>query len=231
MTSRTAQEQLTYPYCHYTDGQSHRLILRAAVTEPDRRPYVWVEAENLAFGGDVVSMWLTIEQADGLDAVLAQASAYDESVGARRQYRAVDHTGDVLVVWPGSTWTVFEVTRQANDDEESAAVRVVVLTGRLPELREALAAAAEYAQRRATGNAQEPAIVNVPRPRVLTPGEHDRAWHAIEGAAGEPCADPGTILSAVLAALNIQAPSPEDEQAASAALRGRLASGTSHRGR
>ncbi|MGW1870952.1 hypothetical protein ACWCPS_36105 [Streptomyces mauvecolor] len=42
--------------------------------------------------------------------------------------------------------------------------------------------------------------------RVLTPGEHDRAWHAVEGAAGEPGADPGTVLDSVLAALGIDAP-------------------------
>ena len=215
MPSHTAPENPSSPY-RYTDGQNHCLTLHTA-TGADRRPYVWAEAENLAFGGDVVSAWLTLEQIDGLDAVLAQSSANGTALGSRRQYRAVDHTGAVLTVWPGSTWTAFEVTRQANDDEESAAVRVVVLTGRLPELRAALTAAAQGA----TGGAQTP--------RVLTPSEHDRAWHAIEGAAGEPGADPGTILSAVLAALGIQAPSAEDEQAASAALRDRLASGT-HRG-
>ncbi|WP_335936653.1 hypothetical protein [Streptomyces sp. PTD5-9] len=42
--------------------------------------------------------------------------------------------------------------------------------------------------------------------RTLTEAEHHRAWHAIEGAAGEPGADPGTILAAVLAALDITAP-------------------------
>lgn len=205
-----ALDQPTSPY-RYTDGQNHQLVLRP-VTDETPRPYVGVEAENLALGGDFVSMWLTIEQAADLDAALS----------ASHEYRATDHTGDILTVSPGSTWTTFEVTREADNDEESAAVRVVVLTGRLPELRAALTTAAQYAQQRATGNVQ--------KPRVLTPGEHDRAWHAIEGAAGEPGADPGTILSAVLAALNIQPPSAEDERAASAALRDRLASGT-HRGR
>lgn len=230
MPSHTAQEQPPAPY-YYTDGQNHRLILRAEVSEPDRRPYVWAEAENLALGGDVVSVWLTIEQAAGLDAMLAQAATSDESSGAKRQYRAVDQAGDVLGVRLGSTWTVFEVTRKANDDEEAATVRVVTLTGRLPELRKALAAAAEDAQQRATGDVQELAVVPVPKPRILTPGEHDRAWHAIEGAAGEPGADPGTILTAVLAALDIQPPSAEDEQAASAELRDRLANGTPRHGR
>ncbi len=52
-----------------------------------------------------------------------------------------------------------------------------------------------------------------PTRRVLTPNEHDRAWHAVEGAAGTPGADPDTILNAVLHALRIEAPTAEDEQA------------------
>jgi hypothetical protein len=51
--------------------------------------------------------------------------------------------------------------------------------------------------------------------RILTPAEHSAAWHAIEGTAGEPDADPGTVLNAVLAALNIDPPTREDEMAAS----------------
>ncbi|MGW1938992.1 hypothetical protein [Streptomyces goshikiensis] len=45
-----------------------------------------------------------------------------------------------------------------------------------------------------------------PVPRRLTEAEHDRAWHAIEGAAGEDGADPGTVLAAVLRALDIDPP-------------------------
>ena len=51
--------------------------------------------------------------------------------------------------------------------------------------------------------------------RTLTPREHDRAWHAIEGSIGEEGADPGTVLAAVLHALNITPPTVWDEQAAS----------------
>lgn len=51
--------------------------------------------------------------------------------------------------------------------------------------------------------------------RTLTPNEHDRAWHAIEGAAGQDDADPGTVLNAVLRALRINSPTVQDEQAAS----------------
>lgn len=56
--------------------------------------------------------------------------------------------------------------------------------------------------------------------RVLTPNEHDRAWHAIEGSVGAEGADPGTVLAAVLHALGIDPPSIADEQAASPRLRG-----------
>ena len=43
-----------------------------------------------------------------------------------------------------------------------------------------------------------------PPRQTLTPNEYDSAWHAVEGAAGEVGADPGTILHAVLDRLGIQ---------------------------
>jgi hypothetical protein len=49
--------------------------------------------------------------------------------------------------------------------------------------------------------------------RTLTVEEHDRAWHAIEGAAGQEDADPGTVLAAVLHALRINPPTDADEEA------------------
>jgi hypothetical protein len=49
--------------------------------------------------------------------------------------------------------------------------------------------------------------------RTLTVEEHDRAWHAIEGAAGQEDADPGTVLAAVLHALRINLPTAADEEA------------------
>ncbi|MFD5856135.1 hypothetical protein [Streptomyces chartreusis] len=206
--------QTAAPYS-YNDAQGHRLTL-LPTHNSERRPFVWVEAENLAVGGDIVSMWLTLDQLAEVDTALERAAAYD----APPDYSATDHTGDVLTVCPGQTWTVFEVTRQASHDDEAALVRVVVLTARLPEMRAALAAAARQAQQRAKDGRER---------RVLTPDEHDGAWHAIEGAAGEPGADPGTVLRAVLDALDIQAPSAEDEQAASAELRERLASDRARR--
>jgi len=41
------------------------------------------------------------------------------------------------------------------------------------------------------------------RARALTASEYDAAWHAVEGAAGEEGADPGTVLHAVLDRLGI----------------------------
>ncbi|MFJ8016202.1 hypothetical protein [Streptomyces sp. NPDC096339] len=46
--------------------------------------------------------------------------------------------------------------------------------------------------------------------RRLTELEHDAAWHAIEGTAGEDGADPGTVLAAVLRALGIDPPAVEE---------------------
>lgn len=43
-----------------------------------------------------------------------------------------------------------------------------------------------------------------PSRRALTPNEYDAAWHAVEGAAGEEGADPGTVLHAILNRLGIE---------------------------
>ena len=42
------------------------------------------------------------------------------------------------------------------------------------------------------------------RARQLTFSEYNAAWHAVEGAAGEEGADPGTVLHAVLDRLGIE---------------------------
>ncbi|MFJ7004185.1 hypothetical protein ACIQU7_24035 [Streptomyces albidoflavus] len=177
----------TATYC-YTDGQSHRLSLRVATDAPGHA-YVWLDAENLAFGGETASVWLTTIEAAELLAAL----------DGGREFRR----GDRLVVRPGDVWTSVTVSRLPDDDEAAATVPVVMLTARLPELSRALAGAIRDAERRATGRGQ--------RPRVLTLAEHDRAWHAVEGAAGEPGADPDTILNAVLAVLGIKTPEATTE--------------------
>lgn len=55
----------------------------------------------------------------------------------------------------------------------------------------------ETGERAATGRTGDPR-------RTLTPNEYDAAWHAVEGAAGEEGADPGTVLHAVLDRLGIE---------------------------
>jgi hypothetical protein len=47
-------------------------------------------------------------------------------------------------------------------------------------------------------------LLATPPRRTLTPNEYDAAWHAVEGAAGEEGADPGTVLHAVLNRLGIE---------------------------
>lgn len=53
--------------------------------------------------------------------------------------------------------------------------------------------------------------------RALTPSEYNTAWHAVEGAAGEEGADPGTVLHAVLDRLGIGWQDAAHPAAASAA--------------
>ncbi|WP_089117071.1 hypothetical protein [Streptomyces sp. SS07] len=71
----------------------------------------------------------------------------------------------------------------------------------------------------AAAGVQPPTSEAEPACRRLTPNEYDRAWHAVEGSAGEEGADPGTVLHAVLRALRIDAPTPAEEQAASPSRR------------
>lgn len=129
------------PYA-YTDAHDHRLTLRATL-DALGKPYVWAEAENLALGGDLTSVWLTLDQVAALDGHL------DAAVPAS----FTDHTGDTLTVAYSHEYAFFEVTRVADEDADAAAVRVVALTGRLPELRAALKGTAERAQQRADEHA------------------------------------------------------------------------------
>ncbi|MEU4947686.1 hypothetical protein [Streptomyces lavendulae] len=71
----------------------------------------------------------------------------------------------------------------------------------LDQLEEVVAGLREIARQQ--GGAQP-----APR-RRLTELEHTAAWHAIEGTAGEPGADPGTVLAAVLRALDIDPPADQ----------------------
>lgn len=118
----------------YIDAHDHSLRF-LTTTGGEEQPFVWVQAENLALGGEVTNVWLTPDQARELDGALVRA------VGCE----LVDHTGDRLVVREGDDFTVFEVTRTANDDEDGATVRVVVLSARVHEIRALLAVAVDKA--------------------------------------------------------------------------------------
>jgi hypothetical protein len=54
------------------------------------------------------------------------------------------------------------------------------------------------------------------RARRLTESEYNAAWHAVEGAAGEEGADPGTVLHAVLDRLGITVPGAVEQPAVAA---------------
>lgn len=298
------------PYT-YTDGQNHRLAIGNA-PDPHGVLHISIEATNLAWGGDSVAVWLTASQARTLDSHLAEAPTLDIPTIAVGEWKITDRTDDRLTVTVAQDFTTFEITRAAGEDHGATTVRVVALTGRMPELRRALdeaigAAAVVYgahatnltvpqvdaairvleracqplaafrgricvgngalldpyrltghvaltylreghsapgsAAARAIERAQDERILTdwaalfqaagwrvdrynetdrydgyrlvrlgltpsaeaVPG-RVLTEGEYDSAWHAVEGAAGEVGADPATILHAVLRVLDIATP-------------------------
>ncbi|WP_121711623.1 hypothetical protein [Streptomyces sp. E5N91] len=117
--------KLEQPY-RYTDPQNRRLTLYPA---SDRdRPYVWLEAENLAGRTvTVVSVWLRFDQADALC----------RSLSAGTRFEARDHTGDRLIVKPAREATV-EVVRQPVVGEAPATVRIRIPSNRLPELQAAV---------------------------------------------------------------------------------------------
>jgi len=124
----------TTPYS-YTDPQNHRMQF-LAVTRP-RGPYVSCEAENLTVGGDSVTVSLPA----------AKTRALADHLDKLAFYEFIDGSGNMLRVEPAHPWTRFTFAHDAReDDEPSAAVPVIVLTGRLPEVARALNAAAERAE-------------------------------------------------------------------------------------
>ncbi|MFD9853430.1 hypothetical protein ACFWXZ_14375 [[Kitasatospora] papulosa] len=131
-----ARAAAAQPYT-YTDGQGHELTL-SAITDAVQAPYVRVGGENTAVGGAVASVWLPLDQAHALDRALSD----------RTPYEVADHMGDTLTVTVADDFTTFTVTRLEDEDDDTASVPVVALTGRLPEIRRALTATAEEAEQR-----------------------------------------------------------------------------------
>lgn len=131
------------PYS-YTDPQARRLTLRTA-TDLSDRPYIWLEAEKLTGRTvTVTSVWLRPEQ----------AATLRKHLSAGTRYETLDHTGDKLLIRPGAE-TMVEVTRRPVSGEAYARVRVKIPSDRLSELRAAVAATAEQAQRRDAARAQQ----------------------------------------------------------------------------
>jgi len=122
------------PYAS-TDPQNCQLTI-VPVVNSGRGPAVEFRAEDLAAGGAVVLVWLPI----------AQAMALDRALQTRAGFEFADHSDDKVTVEPGDPWTVFTFARPSDAEEEAAVVRVVVLTGRLPELRSAIGAAVTLAE-------------------------------------------------------------------------------------
>jgi hypothetical protein len=113
----------------YTDPQNHRVELLAAIGP--RRPYVLCQAENLAPGGDTVTVCLPT----------AEARTLVDRLNQQAPYEFTDQTGAMLRVEPADDWTRFTFVREARqEDGQSDTVPVVILTGRLPEVASALRA-------------------------------------------------------------------------------------------
>ncbi|RNG04303.1 hypothetical protein [Streptomyces botrytidirepellens] len=209
---------------NYTDPQSHRVQL-FATTRP-RGPYVSCEAENLALGGDTVTV--------SLPAVKARALA--DHLDRLAFYQFVDVSGNMLRVEPAHDWTRFTFfgdTRQ--DDGPSGTVPVVVLTGRLPEVARALRAQAERAERNqqaAEDRAQycagaaidhdETGVCNhSPAEQAARPTDLSALLAHV--AAQLPTADVDSIAVHVLAETLLDEDRPTDQRQATAAARYLLA--------
>lgn len=156
------------PYL-YTDGHNHQLRINRTTDALDR-PRVVLAADNLAIGGDLADVWLDPDGAQRLTDALYAVSPFEHT----------DHMGDRLDVTPGEPYTTFTLTRAPRDDDEKpAAVPVVVLTARLPEMRRALAALLDNeppaAPRTATAALHEAIrrIDDTPQDYELDPGRGD----------------------------------------------------------
>ncbi|MEV6400795.1 hypothetical protein AB0M39_39480 [Streptomyces sp. NPDC051907] len=209
------------PYS-YTDPHDHRVQFYA--TARPCGPYVSCQAENLAVGGDTASVSLPAAKARDLADHLDRVSFY----------QFVDAAGDMLGVEPAHDWTRFTLVRDArhDDDQPSATVPVVVLTGRLPELARALRAEAERAERRQHASqerAQDCSAVDHDESGVC---EHSPARQAVRptglppllalAAAQLPVPDLDSI-AVVLAETLLAEDRPADEQQATAAAQYLLA--------
>lgn len=104
------------------------------------------------------------------------------------------------------SWGVYEYGNDGSVTDITAEVRRLRARHAAPEATSAPLAASQPSEAPAepeTATEAPTGRVGDPR-RTLTPNEYDSAWHAVEGAAGEEGADPGTVLHAVLNRLGIE---------------------------
>lgn len=115
----------------YTDGHNHQLVVRRA----PGGSHLMFYADNLAYGGESVNVWMAA----------AEAHTFVDCLTGQTPFEHADVLDDTLVMdAPKEDWTVFTFTRAPrDDDEEPATVRVVFLTARLPFLAAAIKAGIE----------------------------------------------------------------------------------------
>ncbi|MFF1678780.1 hypothetical protein ACFVYG_22405 [Streptomyces sp. NPDC058256] len=211
------------PYS-YTDPQNHRMQI-LATTHP-RGPYVSCEAENLALGGEMVTV--------SLPAVKARALA--DHLGRLAPYEFIDVSGNMLRVEPAHDWTRVTFVRDTRQDSgPSGTVPVIVLTGRLPEVARVLRAGAERAERKqhaAEDQAQYcvGAAIDHDETGVCTHGPAEQAGRAVDlsallahVAAQLPAPDADATTVDVVAETLLSEDRPADAQQAAAAARYLLA--------
>ncbi|MFE9252835.1 hypothetical protein [Streptomyces sp. NPDC007088] len=211
------------PYS-YTDPQRHQLLLRA-ITRP-RGPYVSCEAENLALGGDTVTVTVP--------AVKARALA--DHLDKLAFYEFIDTSGNMLRAEPTHAWTRLTfVGDTREEDGPSGTVPVVVLTSRLPEVARALRAQAELAERKqhaAEIRAQycDGAAIDHYETGFCDHGPVDQAAYPMDFslllahvAAQLPVENANSIAVTVLADALLEEDRPTDERQATAAARYLLA--------
>lgn len=210
------------PYS-YTDPQNHQMQL-LATTRP-RGPYVSCKAENLALGGDTVTVILPAVKARALADHLDKLAVYE----------FIDVSGNMLRAEPAHDWTRFTFvgdTRQ--EDGPAGTVPVVVLTGRLPEVARALRAQAERAERKqhaAEDRAQYCAGAAIDHDETgvcdHSPAEQacptDLSVLLAHVAAQLPTEDVDSIAVTVLTETLLDEDRPTDERQATAAARYLLA--------
>ncbi|MER5372561.1 hypothetical protein [Streptomyces sp. NPDC002553] len=140
------------------------------------------EAENLALGGDTVTV--------SLPAVKARALA--DHLDRRDPYEFVDVSGNMLRIDPADDWTRFTFVRDSRQvGEPSGTVPVVVLTGRLPEVARALEAEAERAEH------EQHAAEERTQHCVGAAIDHDETGVCNHGPVGTPLAEAAARFAAV----------------------------------